>query len=40
MSLSSYKVAAAVAVSDMNRAKNFYEGRLGLDLASEPHTAE
>jgi catechol 2,3-dioxygenase-like lactoylglutathione lyase family enzyme len=30
MSLSSYRVGAAVAVSDMNRAQDFYEGRLGL----------
>jgi len=31
MTLSSYKVGAAVAVSDMNRARDFYEGRLGLN---------
>jgi catechol 2,3-dioxygenase-like lactoylglutathione lyase family enzyme len=30
MSLSSYRVGAVVAVSDMNRAKEFYEGKLGL----------
>ena len=30
MSLSSYEVGAAVAVSDMQRAREFYEGRLGL----------
>jgi catechol 2,3-dioxygenase-like lactoylglutathione lyase family enzyme len=30
MSLSKYKVGAAVAVSDMDRAKEFYEGKLGL----------
>ncbi len=30
MSLSKYKVAAAVAVSDMDRAREFYEGKLGL----------
>ena len=30
MSLSEYKVAAAVAVSDMDRAREFYEGKLGL----------
>jgi catechol 2,3-dioxygenase-like lactoylglutathione lyase family enzyme len=30
MSLSSYRVGAVVAVSDMNRAKAFYEGKLGL----------
>jgi catechol 2,3-dioxygenase-like lactoylglutathione lyase family enzyme len=28
--LSNYKVAAAVAVSDMQRARAFYEGKLGL----------
>jgi catechol 2,3-dioxygenase-like lactoylglutathione lyase family enzyme len=30
MSLSNCKVGAAVAVSDMDRAKEFYEGKLGL----------
>jgi catechol 2,3-dioxygenase-like lactoylglutathione lyase family enzyme len=30
VSLSNYKVAAAVAVSDMQRARAFYEGKLGL----------
>lgn len=30
MGLSEYKVAAAVAVSDMDRAREFYEGKLGL----------
>jgi catechol 2,3-dioxygenase-like lactoylglutathione lyase family enzyme len=30
MGLSNYKVGAVVAVSDMNRAKDFYEGKLGL----------
>jgi catechol 2,3-dioxygenase-like lactoylglutathione lyase family enzyme len=30
ISLSNYKVGAAVAVSDMSRAKEFYEGKLGL----------
>ena len=30
MSLSRYPVGAGVAVSDMNRAREFYEGRLGL----------
>jgi catechol 2,3-dioxygenase-like lactoylglutathione lyase family enzyme len=30
MGLSSAKVGAAIAVSDMQRAKEFYEGRLGL----------
>lgn len=32
MSLSKYKVAAAVAVSDMDRAREFYEGKLGLSV--------
>jgi hypothetical protein len=30
MSLSRYKVATGVAVSDMDRASEFYEGKLGL----------
>jgi hypothetical protein len=30
MGLSRYKVAAAIAVSDMDRAREFYEGKLGL----------
>lgn len=30
MSLSKYKVAAGIAVSDMERAREFYEGKLGL----------
>jgi catechol 2,3-dioxygenase-like lactoylglutathione lyase family enzyme len=30
MSLSNYKYAPAVAVTDMRRAKDFYEGKLGL----------
>lgn len=30
MALSSYRVGAVVAVSDMNLAKDFYEGKLGL----------
>jgi catechol 2,3-dioxygenase-like lactoylglutathione lyase family enzyme len=30
MPLSKYEVGAAVAVSDMERAREFYEGRLGL----------
>ena len=32
MSLSRYKVAAAVAISDMDRAREFYEGKLGLSV--------
>ncbi|MEA2363603.1 MAG: hypothetical protein QOD71_2748 [Thermoleophilaceae bacterium] len=35
MSLSNYKVGAAVAVSDMERAKAFYEGKLGLVTDSD-----
>ncbi len=34
MGLSSYKVGPAVAVSDLTRAKGFYEGKLG--LSGEP----
>ena len=30
MGLSEYEVAAGVAVSDMDRAREFYEGKLGL----------
>jgi catechol 2,3-dioxygenase-like lactoylglutathione lyase family enzyme len=30
MGLSEYKVAAGLAVSDMDRAREFYEGKLGL----------
>ncbi len=30
MSLSSYKVSAQIAVSDMTQAEEFYEGKLGL----------
>ena len=30
MSLSEYKVAAGLVVSDMDRAREFYEGKLGL----------
>ncbi len=29
MSLSEYKVVAGLAVSDMDRAREFYEGKLG-----------
>lgn len=35
MSLSQYKVVAAIAVSDMDRAREFYEGKLGLSPATE-----
>jgi catechol 2,3-dioxygenase-like lactoylglutathione lyase family enzyme len=33
MGLSRYKVAAAVAVTDMDRAREFYEGKLGLTVS-------
>ena len=33
MSLSSYKLNASIAVSDMARAREFYEGKLGLAAA-------
>jgi catechol 2,3-dioxygenase-like lactoylglutathione lyase family enzyme len=33
MGLSRYKVAAAVAVSDIDRAREFYEGKLGLSVS-------
>ncbi len=32
MSLSEYKVVAGLAVSDMARAREFYEGKLGLSV--------
>ena len=35
MSLSEYKVVAAIAVSDMGRAREFYEGKLGLSPATD-----
>jgi catechol 2,3-dioxygenase-like lactoylglutathione lyase family enzyme len=35
MSLSDYKVGSAVPVSDMGRAKEFYEGKLGLTGGEE-----
>jgi catechol 2,3-dioxygenase-like lactoylglutathione lyase family enzyme len=35
MSLSSYRVGAAIAVSDMNRAREFYEGKLGFTAAGD-----
>jgi catechol 2,3-dioxygenase-like lactoylglutathione lyase family enzyme len=35
MSLSDYRVGAAVAVSDMSRARQFYEGKLGFTAASD-----
>jgi catechol 2,3-dioxygenase-like lactoylglutathione lyase family enzyme len=33
MGLGRYKVAAGLAVSDMGRAREFYEGRLGLSVS-------
>ena len=33
MGLSMYKVGAGLAVSDMNRAREFYEGKLGLSVS-------
>jgi catechol 2,3-dioxygenase-like lactoylglutathione lyase family enzyme len=33
MGLSEYKVAAAVAVSGLERARKFYEGKLGLSVS-------
>jgi catechol 2,3-dioxygenase-like lactoylglutathione lyase family enzyme len=35
ISLSSYEVMAAVAVSDTDRAKEFYEGKLGLSEGTD-----
>jgi len=35
MSLSDYKLGSAVAVSDMETAKEFYEGKLGLSGGEE-----
>jgi catechol 2,3-dioxygenase-like lactoylglutathione lyase family enzyme len=35
MSLSDYKVGSAVPVSDMGKAKEFYEGKLGLTGGEE-----
>src|SRR5919108_2831576 len=35
MPLSSYRVGAAVAVSDMSRAREFYEGKLGFTAAGD-----
>jgi catechol 2,3-dioxygenase-like lactoylglutathione lyase family enzyme len=35
MSLSSYRVGAVVAVSDMSRATEFYEGKLGLSASGD-----
>jgi catechol 2,3-dioxygenase-like lactoylglutathione lyase family enzyme len=35
MSLSEYKVVAGLAISDMDRATEFYEGKLGLSPATD-----
>jgi catechol 2,3-dioxygenase-like lactoylglutathione lyase family enzyme len=35
MSLSNYRVGAAIAVSDMSRARDFYEGKLGFSAAGD-----
>ena len=35
MSLSNHRVGAAVAVSDMSRAREFYEGKLGFTAAGD-----
>jgi catechol 2,3-dioxygenase-like lactoylglutathione lyase family enzyme len=35
MSLSNHRVGAAIAVSDMNRAREFYEGKLGFAAAGD-----
>ncbi len=35
MSLSNFKVAPAIAVSDIEKAKEFYEGKLGLSNGTE-----
>ena len=35
MSLSNYRVGAAIAVSDMNRARDFYEGKLEFAAAGD-----
>ncbi len=36
MSLSEYKVVAGLAVTDMERAREFYEGKLGLSKSTGP----
>jgi catechol 2,3-dioxygenase-like lactoylglutathione lyase family enzyme len=36
MALSSYKVNASIAVTDMARAEAFYEGKLGLVAVDDP----
>jgi catechol 2,3-dioxygenase-like lactoylglutathione lyase family enzyme len=40
MSLSSYKLNTVIAVSDLDRAAEFYEGKLGLSTEGEPSDEE
>lgn len=40
MGLGKTKIAPVAAVSNMNRAREFYEGKLGLRLKRESHIAE
>lgn len=40
MGLSEYKVVAGLAVSDMDRATEFYEGKLGLSPATDHGPAD
>ncbi|HEX2096828.1 MAG TPA: VOC family protein [Solirubrobacterales bacterium] len=40
MSLSDSKVTATIAVSDLDRARQFYEGKLGLSPKSEDDAAQ
>ena len=35
MGLSNYRVVAGLAASDMNRAREFYEGKLGLSVGTD-----
>jgi catechol-2,3-dioxygenase len=37
MVLSNYKVGAGLAVSDMDRAREFYEGKLGLSVSIDSY---
>jgi catechol 2,3-dioxygenase-like lactoylglutathione lyase family enzyme len=40
MTLSEYRVGAAIAVSDIDRARAFYEGKLGLAPATDHEPAD
>jgi catechol 2,3-dioxygenase-like lactoylglutathione lyase family enzyme len=40
MSLSSYKVNAVIAVSDLDRAREFYEGKLGLSTEGQEQSED